>query len=311
MKRAASLPPLEKLRVFDAVARHLSFRLAGEDLSITQSAVSHHIKELEAFLGCRLIDRDGRTVALTEEGRRYHMVVARAFATLMEGTDSIFLNRWTGRVKVALLPSFASCWLIPRLPGFAAAHPEIEVLLDPGTGLIGGKDGADIHIRYGTGGWQDFDAERLLPEALMPVASLTVASPAITARAAADGLAGQTILLSSRRTDWEDWSQAAGIDLSGVRSLSLSDYNLVLAAAIEGQGVAMGRLAIVGPLLAAGKLVSLFPAVPPVPARSAHWVATPANRPVSRAAALFLDWLKADAAGHPAPTTPPRNRSAA
>src|SRR5580700_3554040 len=119
------LPPLNALRAFEASARHLNFRLAAEELGVTQGAVAQHVRGLEADLAIKLFDRLPRTLALTGPGRSYAAQLRRAFDLMMQATAA--LRPEPLRLTISVSPTFASKWLIPRLPDFTTAHPEIEL----------------------------------------------------------------------------------------------------------------------------------------------------------------------------------------
>ncbi|GGF45091.1 LysR family transcriptional regulator [Aliidongia dinghuensis] len=288
------LPPLAALRAFEAAGRHLSFSKAGDELLISQSAVSHHIRTLEASLGVTLFRREVRAVSLTPDGARYLASVRPAFDLLVEGTDAVTRTA-KATVRVNLLASFATHWLVPRLGRFRARHPGIELMLDPAIGLVDLETSdADLAIRYGQGNWPGIEARRLMDERIAPVASpaLIVRGPAIAAPA---DLLGHEILFSYSRTlfEWDSWSRAAGLDLSTARRSLLHDYNIVLQAALDGQGVAIGRHRLVRDRLASGQLVQ--PLTLTVHAGIAWWLILPRRKP-TRAAAAFVDWLAEEAA---------------
>lgn len=284
MRRSATLPPLPSLRAFAAVGRLLSFRKAGEELLITQSAVSHHVKQLEDYLGTALFERHGRTISLTAAGQAFLARVDAGFATIEAGVREVRGDPAT--VRVSLLPSFAANWLVPRLPHFRALHPEIVVELDPSLETVDlGQGTADLAIRYGVPGWPGLDAECLMREALTPV--LSGAKEPL--REPGDVL-HHTLLLSRRETDWQLWAKACGVDLAKARTLQLVDYNLVLQAAAEGQGIAMGRLSLVRERLRNGALVAPLPVVQ-AQDDAAYWLLSASARALSKSAAVFRQWL--------------------
>jgi len=287
------LPPLAALRAFEAAGRHLSFSKAGDELLIGQSAVSHHIRSLEASLGVPLFLRKVRAVSLTPEGARYLATVRQAFDLLGAGTDEI-AARGKATVRVSLLASFATHWLVPRLGRFRDRHPGIDLALDPSVGVVDLEaSGADLAIRYGQGNWPGIDAQSLMTDWISPVVSpaLLARGPAI--RQPADLLAHE-ILFSYSRTlfEWEAWTRAADLDLATARRSLLHDYNIVLQAALDGQGVAMGRRRLIADRLAAGTLVQ--PLDLTVNAGIAWWLVLPKRKP-ARAAAAFIDWLVEEA----------------
>jgi LysR family glycine cleavage system transcriptional activator len=288
------LPPLAALRAFEAAGRLLSFSKAGEELLVSQSAVSHQIKTLEATLGVPLFRREVRAVSLTPEGARYLTTVRRAFDLLVEGTDAVAAPT-KATVRVSLLASFATHWLVPRLGRFRARHPGIDLALDPSIALVDlDASGADLAIRYGLGDWPGVAPRKLMDEVISPVAS-----PALIARGPAIGapadLVGHEILFSysPRLFEWDAWSRAAGLDLAPARRSLLHDYNIVLQAALDGQGIAMGRRRLIRGELAAGRLVQ--PVGLAVHAGIAWWLVLP-RRKLGRAAHAFIDWLIEEAA---------------
>lgn len=290
MRASPSLPPLQALRAFEAVARRLSFRRAGEELLITQSAVSHHIRALEQDLGIRLFVRRARGVDLTPEGERYHDAVRRAFAIIAEGTAA--MRGRTGRavLRVSLLPSFAANWLVPRLDDFAAAHPDIELALEPTLGLADlGAGDADLAIRYGDGHWEGCESRPLMQERLSPVVAPALLRRGPPLASLADMLA-HTLLLTHRPYDWTIWADANGLDLGPARSIQLSDYNITLQAAADGQGVAMGRLLQIADRLRSGTLICPCDSVV-TSVRAGHWLVTAERAKPSAAAEAFAGWL--------------------
>jgi LysR family transcriptional regulator, glycine cleavage system transcriptional activator len=288
MRTSPTLPPLPSLRAFAAAARLLSFRKAGEDLLITQSAVSHHVRQLEDWLGTALFVRHGRSISLTPAGRTFLDAVETGFAAIEAGARA--LRGDAEVVRVSLLPSFAANWLVPRLPDFRVQHPQVAVELDPTLEPVDLAAGsADLAIRYGSGPWPGAEAELLMGEALIPVASpalLAVGGPV----EGPEDLLRYPLLLSRRASDWEVWAEAAGLDLSRARRVQLVDYNVVLQAAADGQGIAMGRAALVRERLRSGALVAPLP-LASVPDRAAYWLLRASGRPLGQGAKVFAAWL--------------------
>ena len=294
MRSSPALPPLHALRAFEAVGRLLSFRRAGEELLITQSAVSHHIRTLEQSLGVPLFDRKGRSVALTAAGAHYLGKVAGAFALVAEGTRDIRSDAARQSLVVSLLPSFAANWLVARLDGFREMHPQIDLVLDPTlnwANLTGGE--ADIAIRYGVGPWPDLRCELLATERLMPVLSPELAARRPLARPA--DIPDHTLLASHRPTEWEAWARHVGLDIAASRQLQLTDYNIVLQAALAGQGVAMGRSLLVADHLRRGALVAPLPDFATA-AGLGYWAVLPGSGGGKPAAAMFVSWLRQEIA---------------
>jgi LysR family glycine cleavage system transcriptional activator len=293
MRSSPTLPPLHALRAFEAVGRLLSFRRAGEELLITQSAVSHHIRQLEDALGVRLFERKARSIALTPAGERYLEVVSRAFAGIAEGAAELAGARARQSLRVSLLPSFAANWLVPRLSRFRGAQPAIDVELDPTLRLVDLAAGeADLAIRYGDGRWPNVRAELLIAERLTPVVSPRLARERRLHEPA--DLLALPLLLTKRPFDWEVWASGSGLDMGAARTIQLTDYNIVLQAAIDGEGVALGRTVLIEDRLRAGLLVAPCPRIVTSPL-AGHWILTPERRRLSPAVQAFVQWMRAEA----------------
>jgi LysR family transcriptional regulator, glycine cleavage system transcriptional activator len=295
VRSSSTLPPLQALRAFEAVARLLSFRRAGEELLISQSAVSHHIGELEKNLGRKLFIRKPRGIELTLEGERYFETVQRAFGIIASGTLDLRGRTAKGRVRVSLLPSFAANWLVPRLGRFAEAHPEIDLVFDPTLRLADLAAGdADIAIRYGDGLWEDGKSHLLMTERLTPIVSpaLLRRGPKLTEP---KDVLNHTLLMTLRHYEWDVWTEANGLDLTGARKIQLSDYNIVLQAVLDGQGIAIGRMLLIGDRLRNGAL-----APPPLnivtSPRVGHWLVKPKRARLTPATTTFANWLTEEAA---------------
>ncbi|WP_310631554.1 transcriptional regulator GcvA [Paraburkholderia sp.] len=297
MSSSRSIPPLLSLRVFEAVARHLSFTAAAEELHVTQSAVSHHIKKLEEDLGRRLFERRVRSVTLTSDGQAYFEHVHAAFDLLRRGTDAMRAPRHAaGSLTVGLLASFATRWLAPRLHDFHAAFPDVDLRLRPDIALADFSQGdVDVAIRYGRGTWSGVQARKLMSERLSVVGAprLLAAHGPLTR---ADDLLRLPVLFSHSKQpfEWDAWTARFGVDLSAARGVHLHDYNIVVEAALAGQGVAMGRHRLIAPQLASGALVPMFPAMTLDDPEIGWWLVTRPG-PRSEAASAFCDWLIAAA----------------
>lgn len=283
------LPPLNTLRVFEAVGRLLSFGKAADELHITQSAVSHQIRNLEADLGVALFIRKTRAIELTAEGRRYLAAMQQVFDLLAQSTSDIVKNERVD-VRISLLSSFATNWLIPRLRHFNLEYPDINLQIEPGIGLVDLASGqVDLAIRYGHGAWRGVDSRLLLAERLSPVCSPELLARGPALRQPID-LLGHSLLLSYSKEpfEWTAWSQAAGVDLSTAQKSMLHDYNIVLQAALDGQGVAMGRQVLIRDKLKAGSLVQPFSQF--VAGNIGHYLVTAPGK-LPRHVQCFADWI--------------------
>lgn len=256
------LPPLDLLVTFEAAARRLSFTLAGTERFLTQSAVSRQIRTLEEDLGIALFRRGHRSLQLTEHGQRLQTACVEVIATLRRTVGEIRAPARRETLALTTTPGFASLWLIPRLADFTRAHPGIDVRLDASFETRALRaDGFDLAIRYGRPG--HVDGRRLFAEAIQPVCSpkllkqAPLATPAdlrhhTLLQAVTPGLAGMPV-------EWGPWLQAAGLpELQPRATLSFSGYGEAIAAAVAGQGVALGRRPLVDALLRRRQLVTPF-----------------------------------------------------
>ncbi|MHC8288342.1 LysR substrate-binding domain-containing protein [Pseudomonas sp. XS1P51] len=284
MELHQDLPPLMALRAFEAVARHLSFIKAADELSVTQSAISHQIQKLEQFLNQRLFIRRTRAIDLTPAGETYYRQIQPALESIALATRELRVNdQQETTLRIGLLASFATLWLAPRLAGFNTRHPHIHVELLPSVQLADVSGGeVDLAIRYGKGGWPKVQARRFMGEKLTPVCS-----PAFKAQGVEKG--PLLMAKSHQPFEWTDWSAHNGIDLAHYPSVMLHDYNIVVEAAVAGQGIAMGRHQLIERRLKEGALVEAFD-TPPFISEIGYWLVTP-DRPPSHAAECFSQWL--------------------
>ena len=302
MRNRNALPALDLLVGFEAAARHLSFTRAGEELYLTQSAVSRQIKELEDQLGVQLFQRRHRALALTPEGQQFYAAAAQVLVTMRAATDRLRLRAGRQAIALTTTHSFAALWLIPRLAGFTRAHPEADVRITADTRVQDlERDGLDIAIRHGPAALAGPHALRLFGERVFPVCSpKLLRDKSRPLRQPAD--LGKHILLQYDDPDgrhpwlhWKTWLEVAGIaELRPAGTLSFSGYEQIIPAAVAGHGVALGRTPLVRDLLASKELVAPFrSSADPARAYFAIVSKRAAGRPE---VAAFVDWLKETAA---------------
>lgn len=299
------LPPLPLLAAFEAAARHLSFTRAAQERFVTQSAISRQIRALEDELGMPLFERRHRALALTEDGQRLYAACAAALNTLRVAVRAVREPHQRQVLALTTTPGFASLWLIPRLTAFTRAHAGIDVRLDAGLGNRNlASEGFDLAIRYSPVG--SGQGQQLFAESMLPVCSPRLVSEVgLPLREPAD-LARHTLLhlamdgdSSGMPAEWEPWLNAWGLaDLRPAARLSFSSYSEAIAAAVAGQGVALGRRPLVDGLLASGQLVTPFEAGIES-ARAYRLLIDPAarSRPAVKA---FVAWLQAQCGDQPA-----------
>lgn len=281
---------LPALAAFESAARHQNFARAAAELHLTTSAVSHHVRKLEAQLGVALFQRHARGVLLTPEGRQLADTASSAMADIdgvLRGLSTARDER--NRVRINTLHSLTYTWLLPRLPSLAAVHPHLRIQIDTEAALTRFDEGGpDLAIRHGEGHWAGLTAHHLMDELLFPVASPTMPGFA-EARDAAD-VARLPLVRDLSRQGWADWFRAAGVrDARFDERHAFSDTTDALKAAVHGLGAALGRERIVAPYLEDGRLARL--PGPAMPARFGYFVVYPSHRRLRPAARTFVDWL--------------------
>lgn len=289
------LPPLKALRAFEAAARHLSFKQAAAELHVTPGAVGQQISRLEADLGTPLFRRLTRSVELTAAGRAYLPVVRSAFQEISDATKRVDASSDFETVTVSLPPSFAIKWLVPRLGRFRERWPDIDVRVTTTGRLVDfDRENVDVAIRHGLGQYPGLCSWRLMSEDLSPVCSPTLAIGELPLKQPGD-LKRHTLLHDQDHRDWTMWLQAAGTEgVNSKRGLTFSDEALMLQAAIEGQGVALGRTTLVERDIAEGRLVRLFDVA--MPSAFAHYLVCPEATAAVPKINAFRDWLLAEVA---------------
>lgn len=288
--RPALLPALG---VFAAAARHQNFAHAAEELHLTASAVSHHVRKLESQLGVALFQRNARGVTLTAEGRQLADAATAALTDIAAVAANLHHTGSTARLRISTLHSLTYCWLLPRLPRFCAAHPNIRISIETSIALTRfDEDGPDLGIRHGPGQWAGLTSHHLMDDELFPVASPSL--PGVAEVREARQIASLPLVSDLALQGWRDWFRAAG-----VRGLELpamhtfSDSTDAMRAAVHGIGAALARRQIVTPYLQRHELVRL--PGPALKARFAYYAVYPAHRPLAPAAELFIDWMKQEA----------------
>ena len=288
--------PLNALRAFEASARHLSFTRAGDELNVTQAAVSAQVRNLEARLGVPLFRRLPRGLALTDEGQALLPIVAESFGRLVNVLDQFGAGGYREPLTLGAVGTFAVGWLVGRLGAFQREHPFVELKLQTHNNKVDlAGEGLDFAIRFGDGSWHGTHAEPLLDAPLTPMCS-----PATAARLRAPSdLAGVT-LLRSFRDEWRLWFAAAGLpELPSPLRGPVFDTSLALAAAAaQGAGVALLPARLFHHDLAAGRLVRPFEADV---LTGRYWLTRLHSRTPSAAMVQFRHWLLREAAGTPGP----------
>ncbi|WP_422366594.1 LysR substrate-binding domain-containing protein [Pelagibius sp.] len=287
------LPSLRAIQAFDAVARHSSFSRAADALAVTHGAVSRQIRGLEEQLGSTLFHRTARGAGLTDDGRVLFRASREAFAALENGVAELERRKTDQTVTLSLTTSLAMKWLLPRLPDFRARHPEIAILLDTNDAPVDFTDKTvDAALRFGKGDWKGLHASLLAREELVAVAApgligdrpLPIEPSALTAL---------PLVHDDYNPGWEPWLERAGGGASGetLPGDRYGDTGLLIAAALDGQAVALVRRLLAADDLAAGRLVQVSDVTLPLE-RAVYFVCR-AGDEVRPAVAALRDWLRA------------------
>ncbi|RUW44811.1 LysR family transcriptional regulator [Mesorhizobium sp. M1A.F.Ca.ET.072.01.1.1] len=293
VRRYYDLPSLTALAVFEASARHLSFKLAASELNVTPGAVSRQIKAVEEEIGVPLFVRMGSGVILTSAGEDLYAVLANGFSKASEVVRTLKRGDRSKNVTIACSDAFASMWLIPRMPGFWRRHPEIAVdhLISDNSRDFRRSE-VELRIRYGFGSWPDETTELFLNDVIYPVCGPHFAQ--VHRDATAESLSELPLLhVNWVDPDWADWDEVlrrAGIPHGTPRGRRFGKFFVTLQAAQANQGVAVGWHRLVQPLIEEGKLVRITDLEMPAP--GGYYLTWNDNRTLSPAAELFREWLR-------------------
>jgi LysR family glycine cleavage system transcriptional activator len=296
------LPPLKALRAFEAAGRHESLKLAADELHVTTGAVSQQIKLLEEFLGVDLFKRLNKSVRLTEAGRASLPLIAGGFELLNQAVSRAQEFGNQNLITISVAPSFGAKWLLPRLELFRKAHPDIDLRVDASTRLVDfSLEDVDLAIRYGPPKERGMHLEALTDEVIFPVCSPRLLERGCVFNRPAD-LAGQTLLHFEGRADdrefpgWNQWLAAAAVpQLEVVNGPRFSMSSMVLQAAMDGQGIALGSSVLAADDLRAGRLVRLFETN--VRAKHNYYLICTRNTFNRPDIQRFVRWIKAEMGG--------------
>lgn len=282
--------PLNALRAFEAAARHLNFTRAAIELCVSQGAVSHHVAQLERRIGARLFHRLPRGLALTDEGHALVPVLADAFDRMGATLDQYEGGRFREVVKIGVVGTFATGWLLPRLDAFARAHPAIDLRISTNNNRVDlAGEALDFAIRFGDGAWHGTHADPILDAPFTPLCA-----PAVAARLTSPAdLAQERLLRSYRPDEWTLWFKAAGAPVPLQRGPMFDSSALMISAAIGGFGVALAPPAMFMRELAAEQLVQPFPIVIDA---GGYWLTRLMSRPENEAMRCLRDWIMQQAA---------------
>lgn len=289
------LPSMSLLYAFEAAARANSFTAAAAELSLTQSAVSRQIRALEDMLGCLLFVRERQTVKLTAAGEAYADEVREALRRISTATLGIRANPSGGTLNLAILPTFGTRWLAPRLPDFLAANPGITVNLTTRLGPFDFQfDQVDAAIHFGEADWPGAELQRLMGETVVPACSPELRQRLRIERPE-DLLKAPLLHLTSRPDSWERWFRTMGIETKDTYGMLIDQFATAAQAAMAGVGVALLPTFLIETELARGDLVTAVdgPMTGAMTSTGHYYLAWPAKRTTYPPLQAFRAWLTA------------------
>jgi LysR family glycine cleavage system transcriptional activator len=285
----SGLPPLAALRAFSAYAQTGSVSAAGRALNVSHAAVSQQMRALETHMGVALLDRRGRSMTLTPDGQALAFTLQGAFESIAETVDALRGAEDDRPLQIACTPSFASMWLMPRLPRFRERHPDIDMMINPTPHITDpARGGLDVALRFGTGPWPGFDCRPLMPAPLLLVGAPRLFPDGLPRRP--EDLLRYPWLQELGTNETSRWLESRGVTATRASAIIHLPGNLLLDGLRSGQGVAVATRLAVEADLESGRLVALFEDE----AETYYHVVTrpgPA-RPALRA---FLRWLRREA----------------
>jgi LysR family transcriptional regulator, glycine cleavage system transcriptional activator len=293
--------PLGALRVFEAVASHLSFAEAAAALNVTPAAVSQQIKSLEGYVQVPLFRRNGRRVEITEEGLELLPSVRAGLDKLEAALQHLKQHRRAGPLQVTLLSSFLQIWLLPRIRSFRRKYPDIELRFHTSRELVDfTRSSHHLAIRYGQGNYPNLHTEKLLDDWLVPVASPDLVKQ--YGKIDRGKSLGKYPLLEGDETTWAQWARVEADGAFTSRASSIDDSGGLIAAAEEGLGYVLARWTLVSRALRKGTLSLAGNGV--LPYGSAYYFVCPQPMLALPKVAHFRDWIVAAAKEFPAPELP-------
>lgn len=293
------IPPANSLVAFEAAARHQSITLAAAELNVTGAAVSRQVRKLEAHLGCALFERLHRRLRLTPHGAMLQRAITEGIGMIALACRELATGTDTRQVTVGSTIAFASLWLMPRIPSFSAANPDIALrYLVADTLADRLDDELDLVVLYGHGHWPGYAATLLFGDEIIPVCSPAYRRERPGLAGPADLLGERLIHVESENRSWETWpiwfAKMGVTEPAHGRAERFNSYMMALQAAIDSHGIVLGWRRLIGAHLERGLLV---PAVPGgIPAVGGYYRLLPMNRPASAQTRLLQDWIAREAA---------------
>ncbi|RLA13124.1 MAG: transcriptional regulator [Gammaproteobacteria bacterium] len=295
------LPPLNSLRAFESAGRHLSFSKAAEELSVTPGAISQQIRGLEDFLEIKLFKRRNRSSVLTDAGQIFLPLLSDGFSSISEAVDVVRKSQCDEPLTITAPPSFTSKWLIPRLCKFQSLHPDIDVRIDASSHLVDFvRDDIDVGIRFGDGEYPELESIFLFSFDLIPVCSPELLTDGKGLGDVSD-IRHHTLLHDDDRNidpswpDWAMWLATAGVDdIDASRGIYFNQGEMIIEAALEGQGIALVSSVMAAGEIESGRLVQPFETRLPV--RLRFHLVTSAQKARNPKVAEFRQWILEESA---------------
>jgi LysR family glycine cleavage system transcriptional activator len=290
------LPPFKGVLALEVVSRLGSVSKAADELNLTVSAVSHQIANLEEFVGCKLFERSPRGLSLTEVGRRFQRDISGALDLIAHAAQHARSAETIEVLRIHLSPTFASLWLMPRLPAFRALHPDIRVQLSSSHAEADfSRADVDLDIRYGAARWTNLHVETIFTERIVPLISPRLKEK-LSIRHPVDLLNQDLIYSDVNLVQWPRWFAAHGVTENPNRyALSFDRSYMVIDAAIQGLGIALDSYQMAQSALQKGELVEVFDADLGIPVH-AHHLIYPIQHAQWPRVEKFTTWLREQAA---------------
>ncbi|HBW60859.1 MAG TPA: LysR family transcriptional regulator [Comamonas kerstersii] len=290
------LPPMSLLCAFEAAARHQSFTAAAAELHLTQSAVSRQIRALEDRLGAELFVRERQTVRLTAAGQAYAQEIRGSLMRIANATLSFRTNPQGGQLNLAILPTFGTRWLAPRLPQFFSEQPGITINLTTRLSRFDFQlEAVDAAIHFGQPHWPGAELAFLMSETVVPACSAAMWAQHQFSQPR-DLIKAPLLHLASRPDAWRRWFEHQGCRVAETPGMLLDQFATAAQAATAGVGIALLPKFLIERELANGDLVHALPGCPEMESAERYYLAWPSSRTDYPPLQVFRDWLKEAAA---------------
>ncbi len=291
-------PKIMSLRCFEAAARLLSFTKAGQELFITQAAVSQQIRALEQNLGCQLFLRQNKQLLLTQQGQQFVIQVRKALENIRLGIEQISQSGDQGVLNISVLPSFAARWLVPRLWRFLKSHPDIEVRIAPSLTLVDlNHSDVDLAIRFGKGEYAGVHSTFLAGDEAFPVCTPELLQTGSLKKP--EDLTKFVVIpdIGPKDLTWNDWLKAVNCEhLKLQKGFTVNDNSLAIDAVLSGQGIALARRSLVEKELESGRLIRPFPQS--ITTEYSYYLVRGEQKPMTAKLRVFCDWLQSEFGGN-------------